>query len=346
VIGVALLTVRLNSIGDPGWNPLAPLSTAPALADPAPIFTDRPAWSHLVWLVGLTTAVGVAAIARHRRDRVVAGIGVAALVVALVAAVSATRPLPAATADRIADRIAHPAEHQECVTAGPAVQVCAYRAYGEQLERVVSRIGPVAEALPAGQPAITLRQKFDSDAQSDFGDLPPEVRRRLLGGLPPRADGEVPLGFTASVTALDRAAFDVAFTAVRLPLRPGSGRVPAVIVGQARGVVALWLVTRGLDADRARALATSAAPNSSDPFERGSLDLDPCAEPSVVWSGQDLAAAREVLALPEADVARLLGGQWARWSNPATGTDELLRALGLAGVGPFDHVEPRSGQGC
>jgi hypothetical protein len=66
----------------------------------------------------------------------------------------------------------------------------------------------------------------------------------------------------------------------------------------------------------------------------------------VVWSGQDLAAARAVLALPQADVARLLGGQWARWSDRASGTDELLRALGLAGVGPFDHVEPRGGQGC
>jgi hypothetical protein len=65
-----------------------------------------------------------------------------------------------------------------------------------------------------------------------------------------------------------------------------------------------------------------------------------------VWSAQDLAAARAVLALPATQVAGVVTAGWARWSDARTGTDELLAALGLSGVGPFDEVVARPGEPC
>ena len=111
--------------------------------------------------------------------------------------------------------------------------------------------------------------------------------------------------------------------------------------------MAIWLATRGLDAaDTARA-TTSPAPDSPDAFERGSLEVaDVCSVPAVVWSAQDLAAARAVIALPEAEVGLVIEEDWERWANPRTGTDELLEALGLSRVGPFDDVIARAGEGC
>ena len=66
----------------------------------------------------------------------------------------------------------------------------------------------------------------------------------------------------------------------------------------------------------------------------------------MVWSAQDLAAARAVLALPASQVAGVVTAGWARWSDPRTGTDELLAVLGLPGVGPFDQVIARPGEPC
>ena len=73
---------------------------------------------------------------------------------------------------------------------------------------------------------------------------------------------------------------------------------------------------------------------------------DPCNAPAVVWSGQDLAAARAVLALHEDDVTRIVGDGWSRWTDPRVGTDELLAALGLDPVGPFDDVVAHPGNSC
>ena len=95
-----------------------------------------------------------------------------------------------------------------------------------------------------------------------------------------------------------------------------------------------------------RSATNSASAGSADAFERGSLQTGACSVPPVVWSAQDLAAARAVLALPATQVATVVADGWARWSDARTGTDELLAALGLPGVGPFDEVVARPGQPC
>ncbi|HUP86421.1 MAG TPA: hypothetical protein VM143_12205 [Acidimicrobiales bacterium] len=338
LVVVQMLTVRINSIGDPGWNPFAPLSTAPALSDYAPIFTDRPAWTHALWILALSAVVGVIAVTRHRRDRIVLVAGALAVLVASTAAVSATRPPRRAA--QIADLVVNPTAHSSCAQAA-RVRVCAYAPYTELRDRFVERIGPVDRALPAGLPSLTLRQRFNGE----INDLPPKVRR-LAARAHPLGEGEMRLPFGASDHDLDDTALRIALASVGLPAENRPDKVPRVIAGQARGVIALWLTTRGLDSKRATNLATSRDPGSPDAFDRGSPDKDPCNSPSVTWSAQDLAAARTLIALPETKVERVVGGDWAKWIDPATKTDDLMAALGLPSVGPIDDVQPRPVEHC
>jgi len=347
VVAIGFASARLVIQGDPGWSPLRLLSTTPILSETSDLLPDPPAWSNLGWLVGLTLAVLVVAVARDRRNRPVAVGAVIAGVLVLASGVAATRPVPAARAARIADLVARPAAHQGCATAGERVEVCVYSA-SEVRDRVVTEVGPVAAALPAGAPRITLRQGFDGPLEA----LPPGVVHRLPGGILPRGEGEVRLSFDYSPAERRIPRMQVAFAALGLPREPGDGDRPAVVAGQSRGVVALWLATRGLDSSASRTLTTArgsangdaGAPNS---FDRGYVDWpNICGTSPVVWSAQDLVAARALVAAPEDAVKAVVHAGWERWRQPGTGTDELLAALGLPAVGPFDAVETRQESQC
>ena len=347
VVAVVLVglfsTAVVNGSSPHSWKPLSPLATAPSVNSLSPVFADRAAYWHLLWLVGLTAVVGIVAVARHRRDRPVAQAAAAAAVVVLAAGIGATRPMPTASAARIADRVATPERHQICAATDGPVDVCVYRFHHELLGPVTDEIGPVAAALPAGMARLTLRQVFDKG----LGDLAPEVRRRLTAADLERPAGEVALGFSASSAhGRDGAGFDLAFVSLGLPQEPDEQLIPTVIAGQARGVVALWLATRGADAAAVRSATNADHSESADAFERGSLETGMCSVPPVVWSAQDLAAARAVVALPATQVAGVVTAGWARWSDSRTGTDEFLAALGLPGVGPFDQVVARPGESC
>lgn len=339
VILVGIVGIQLNLYGG-SWNPLSPLSTAPAVHDMSPIFTERPSVWHLAWIVALTTVVAIIALVRHRRDRLVMLGAVGSVFVLVISGISATRPMPSSAADRIATLVEHPERSQDCALAGD-VEVCVYPLYQSLLDPVSDRIAPIAARLPVGTGPLTLRQSFDGS----LDELPPEVRRRLTATDLARPANQLPLDFDAG--AIDRSARDLAFAAVGLPLEPDEQRLPTIVAGQARRVVALWLVTRGLDPQEALEASSSPAPGAADAFDRGSLEVDECGgAPTVVWSAQDLAAARAAMALPEPDVARAVHDNWSRWTNAATSTDELLASLGLAPVGPFDAVVARPGSTC
>lgn len=345
VVAVAFASLGLNGVGGSDWNPLVALSTAPTIEGPSPVFTDRPVWTHLLWLVALTAAVVIMALARHRRDRAITLAAAVTGVVLLSAGIGATRDLSPASAERIARFVAQPQAHQECTDLSSRVELCAFGFHRAVLERAVDRVGPVAAMLPVGFELLTLRQVFDGD----FADLPPAVRARLTPADLQRPAGEAALGYGEDARDLRRGVgADVAFLAVGLPTEADSQLLPTVVAGKARGVVAMWLATRGLGRDDAATVTTAADPGSADAFVRGSVEdvEDPCNAPAVVWSAQDLAAARAVIALPERAVARVVHAGWDRWIDPRTGTDELLAALGLDPVGPFDRIEPRPGNTC
>lgn len=344
VVAVAMATLSLNGVGGNAWHPVTMLSTAPSIEDVSPIFQDRPVWWHLAWVSALVVLVALLAVGRHHRSRAVAVAALVTVAASVATGVGATRPMPTSSAQRIAALISEPEAHQECVrTAGP-VQICGFPYHRDLLERVAARVRPVSGALPDHLPPLILRQTYDHD----LDDLPPEVRRLLTAGDLDRPAREVRLGFGSELAdvAVDPG-FAIAFAALDIPHEADEQRLPTVVAGQARGVVAIWLATRSLDADDTARASTSPSPGSADAFERGSLELtDACSVPAVVWSAEDLAAARSVLALPETDVRAAITEEWDHWIDPSTGTAELLAALGLPDQGPYDRVEARPGQGC
>jgi hypothetical protein len=342
VVAVGFLGGAISGIGGHDWNPYSTLAMSPTIEWDSPVFQARPAGWHLLWVLGLTVLVALGAVARHRRDRVVRVLAIATVGVVAIAGVGATRPMPAAAAQRIARAVADPAAVQECTTTA-AITVCLFPVHRPAGARILEELAPLAAVLPAGAGEWTLRQRYDAD----LADLPPEVRRLLAPG-----DLEVPIREVAiafeddHLVSIGSVSHQLALGSVGLPDEADERLLPAVAAGQARGVVALWLATRGKDAKEIRELTTSPLPRSSDPFDRGSLEEGDCSVPAVVWSAQDLAAARALVALPAAAVTAVLDTGWTRWTDPQTGTDELLGALGLPPVGPFDSVVARPGDPC
>lgn len=354
VVAVGAIGLRLAATGEASMQ-LGELSTF--LSVTPEVFLDRQAWWHPVWLGGLTVLVaGVALAGTRSENRRAAGpvrapaavLAVVGTAVAVVAGVMATRPLPPTAAERLADRIGRPAAHQVCSPAAGPVLVCEYRGYGELRGRVAAEVAPVGAALPAGVSPITLRPVFTGDPL----DLPPEVQRRLPSA-PLLGPGEVALPLEAMEDRMRAARFLVALSGVGLPVVPDRGPRPVVVAGQARSVVALWLAARGLGAEAGARLATAqkrgqekAIPASADAFDRGYVWPSSCDSAPVVWSAQDLAAARALLAVPAERALGVVHAGWDRWRDPATRTDELLAAAGLRPVGAPDVVVSRDPGGC
>lgn len=345
MVVVALLVfpiVHLGNIGEPHWSNARQLSTWPRYPHHDLLFTIRPVWWHFVWLVGLTALVGALAMARQGGRRTAAVLVGAALVTA-VAGIAQTRPVDDAGAARLASLVAEPERHQSCRSAG-RLTVCAFDGYGAYARIMLEEAAPVMAAAPGAVAPVVLRQVFDGER----AQLGPEVARALAG----RSAGDggaIGVGFEILPTTRTAARLTAAFAATGLPLRPLPGDMPTVVGGQARGVLALWLAARGLQADKALATATAFVPWSHDVPEdapplttqdRGMAWPDPCdVGPSpVAWAPEDLAAARAVMGLPEPDVLRVVHARWAELTDPATGTDQLLGALGLRPVGPPSPV--------
>ena len=339
VVVVGFGMIAISEVGGRDWNPLVPLSTAPSIEGPSPLFVSRPTAAHLLWIVALVAVVAVVAVSRDRRDRTLGLVAGGVVALALVAGIATTRPMSTSDATLIADRVAHPEAHQRCETVA-TVAVCLFDLHRPLLDVFEDHLRAVAESLPPGHAPLTIRQVYEGR----LAELPPEVRRHLTAADLRRPAGELPLGDTGDV-GIDQG-FDVALTAVGLPTRPDAELRPVVVAGQARGVVALWLAARGLEGADAHSVTSSPEPASSSAYDRGSLEVGDCATPAVVWSEQDLRAVRTLLTLPADDVTPVLHGQWERWVDPGTGTDDLLAALGLPPVGPFDAVEALPGNPC
>lgn len=344
VIGVGMVSLRINAEGDPGWNRWAVLATAPAVPDPDPGFFDLHPWSHLAWIAGLVVLVGAVTMLHDDRGRRSIALAATAGVLVVSAGAAAVRPMSDGDAARLAAAVAAAPATQTCVEAGPGVDVCGYRRAREVLESFAGAIGPVVRALPTGAPLPAIRQRYDGD----LGDLPPEVRDLVPAGALEPVPGEVVIGFEQSAGELRAARMRVALAALGLPVEAGPEGRPLVIAGEARGIVTFWLAARGLSADAARRLASvDPVADPAGPFFDGYTWPGVCGLAPVVWSAPDLAAARAVLALPAAEVARVVADDFARWRDEATGTDELLAALDLPPGGPYPHLASRPvDRGC
>jgi hypothetical protein len=333
VIGV--VSIGLTTKGDPGWNPLAELSTVPPVEEIGELLAPRPNVWHLVWLIGLTGLVTVAALAWSRRDRWVGALALGSVVVAAAGGVGATSGLSSADADHVVELIVAPEDHQTCRTAdSELLAVCVYDGYEEVVPMLLTA-EHVATAVP-GARQFVIRQGLVSTLTDQ---LPPEVRDRLSSD-PTRPANEIVVGLDPPPND-GVARFALAFSAVGLPIYEPADGVPLVIVGEARGVVALWLAAAGLGDDDALDLLQPDAEAGDDPLRRSAVWAGvACWIPPAVTSIEELELARRLVIGDDARMTEVLAEHWEHWTDPATSTAELVAALGREGPMTFSPIEP------
>ena len=298
-----------------------------------PMFVLRPAWPHLVYVVGLVGIVAALAVMRTRRGWAPIGALMAALALAGTGAVLQTRPVTAADAARVARGID---ADLECETHAE-IRTCTYPGYGawrpdwaKGARQVLALVPPASRPTP-----YVARQVVGNRGISN---LDPEVRDRLRD--PVRAGS---YGFGGPDTKVTWYLLP-AQAATGLPTSVRGVRPPCYAGNQARAVLAVWLTlataTNAVDsviqdpneefsgvgaswhsADAPWATAIWPSSNHTD------------ADPPVVYARADVDAARQMAARPIADIRRMLGEDWSHWKEAATPTSELMRALGLAPVG-------------
>jgi hypothetical protein len=325
LVAVGFVSIRLATAGGADQHePLRQLSTFLGDSDVDYRFSAPNYLGHVGWLAALAVVVGVLAILRDRRTPPVLLGGVAAAVAAAGFAVVATRPMDGADADRIAAVLNDLPAHQDCVDAG-GVDVCVFPEDRGLARLFRDEVTPVVAAVPPGTlDGYTMRSAGDVDPLH----LDPAVVERLDQDRLPEP-GLLAAEMIVHEEALQGARLWAALAAVGISddLPVGSS---LIVAGESRGVLALWLATRGarpsfVDDLTSYALSPDTESITSRPWP------DPCyAGPTRVrWSASDVSAARRLVAVPEAAVVDLLDQRWAWAIDPDTTTVELLAALGL-----------------
>ncbi len=343
VVGVGLLSGQVNRIGDPGWAPDRFLATFVASPGLDALFYTRPVWARIVWLVALAAIVGALGLVGSRRIRSgEVAVGIAA-VLAVVAGLFVAMPAGDGEVEKIAARILDPIAHATCRSAAPEVRVCAYGEYAELADRTAEAVAPVAAAIPVGAIDDVV---FLTHLDHDVKRLQADVRSALKGRQPRLPENALRIRFFSTPANFDAARFRLAAFAVGLPTEADADYIGTVVAGQARGVVALWLATRGLEAGRAAALVDEVEGPGGEPFDatdRGAVWPGGCHNEAgvLLWAPKDLAAAQALLKLDGAVVQRLVAENWSRFTAPATTTDDLLVAAGLAPLGAPERIEAR-----
>jgi hypothetical protein len=345
VVGVMAIDAQIGAAGGRSWDNFRWLATFIPSTTAERIFYDPPGWQRIVWFVGLIALVMAVALLRGEHSRRVPVALAASMVVVTFGAALVARPLPPAEAQAVADMINEPSPHQTCSPAGQRVNVCVYRGLGKGGQEMAAELSPVAAAITfADLDHATFRHSFDAEP----ADLQPEVGARV------RAIDQGPdtlrLRFHLTEEAREAARLRLAAWATGLPTEPVDDEVGTVVAGQSRGVVALWLATRGMSVDRANRMLfadTQRAEAGTDGNGPGDIWPGRCQDegPVLLWAVQDVRAARQLVAADQAPVAAQVQANWDRWMDPASTTDELLAALDLEPEGRTDLVDSFS-RGC
>ncbi|MET0728804.1 MAG: hypothetical protein ABWZ76_10960 [Acidimicrobiales bacterium] len=332
VVAIGLASIQLSTSGVRSTDPSRNLSTWLTDTELPIRFTETRWAAHHLWILALVVAMVLVALlidSPSRRRLVVALAGVAAL--AVVAGVAATRPIDASGARRIASLVGSPDLHQSCVDAG--IRVCTYAGDDELGDAFADHVRAVVAAAPgAPAPDLEIRQ----GAAIDRHQLDPMAASLIA---PAAALPSLPIDVVAYRDAYEGARFWTALGLVGV-LEPAHLEKVHDLRGQARGVLAIWLATRGLDGDRA--MDMSSPPQADEPWDDSRPWPDECyAGPApVTWALTDLEAARQLIAAPEEDVRHVLEQSWATLVDPATSTDVLLVRLGLDPLGPPQNQTP------
>ncbi len=343
VVAVAMVSLRLQDVRGGDADGAAQLSTLGAAEDVEARFTAVRWVEHHLWIVGLVLVVLLLAGLGERgaRRARVAVLAVAAVATA-GAGLAATRDIDNDDARHIASLIIEPERHQTCADVGSGehtIPVCVYRGDDELVANTSSHLEPVLAAVPAMArlDAITFRQ--GSDVHVRLENLDNEVRRLVTGH--DLAADVVPVRLADEARSHEAARFWAALAAIGVAEPARAGAI-IDLSGQSRGVVAIWLATRGLPVERAIERMASVDTNTPDnhDFDPGRPWPGVCeggATP-VVWALSDLEAARQLIRTDDATVRALVADRWAEWVDPSTTTAELLEALSLAPVEPSSRT--------
>lgn len=340
VMAVGVASARINEIGAPAYATDRMLATLVATTGIDPVFLPQLWWERVAWLGALAAIVAVLGLLGGRYTRVASAVLVGAVAVAVVSAVLIVRPATQ-QADDIADLVADPIAHSTCVAAGPDVEVCAYEGYEGLARDTAVEIGPVVAAVPDG---VLDDVVFVAYYEGGVDRLTAEVQAELDGRgveLPPHA---LRLRFNSHPENFEAVRLRMAARAVGLPADTTDDELPTSVGGRARGVVALWLATRGLDDDaRERLITADASGDPSTPTPPGAIWPGTCHEENqaVQWSSTDLDAARVLFSLGDERVRRVLGERWDELTGDDVTTDQLLVAMGASPLGPPEAVEVR-----
>jgi hypothetical protein len=326
VVAVGFVTAYFATQTSRTTAPIRQLSTM--LVDPEiDLRLTAPHWiAHHLWILSLAVIVGVIALLRDERRRGVAVVGALAIAAAVASGISATRPISDADAARIA-ALLDPAALTCDDVAG--FGVCTFEGDDELRADLLGAVRTVSAFVPDGALAgWSVRATTDVR----WRNLDPEVLP--LARPPLRPDPKVlPVEFTAHPEALQALQIWTGLTATG-SLDTWVRGTTLGIRGQARGAISLWLATRGLDAD-VQGLMTQVG-NADDHSGNGIRPWpDSCyaGSPPVQWAVTDVAAARQMLSLPEDAVRRAINQDWDHLTAPETTTNELMAALGLDAVG-------------
>lgn len=341
LVALGILGSAIGGIGGHHWSLTRQLSIWPRYPDHDWAFAVRPTWWHAAYLLSLAAVVAVAAVARHRRDRVVAGFAAVAIALAAITGFIQTRPMNDADAGRIASMVADPVARSTCRSNG-GLTLCAYRDYADIADTWERELTQPFEAVPPDRQADGFSVVW---REPRLGRLDPAVKRRLdIDALTAQWSRDQSTWNGVVVNGTDSNPVNrlaLGLWSVGLPIVAAQG-VPCSVSGQARGVVALWVAAQGKDTAAAKGFVAGSW-SGVHTAENG-FDIEPewldgyvwngDITPPVLWSKNDIVAAQELVGLDPAAAREAVWSGWQKWLDPATGTDELLTDLGLSSVGP------------
>lgn len=338
VVAVAIASINLSTSGSHAGAGARQLSTWLTDAHDDVRLLHTPWVAHHLWVLALGVVVGVLALVRDagsRRPRVLVASAVA---VAFTVGVgwAATRPLSAADARRIASLLNEPDRHQRCRDVG--IAVCAHPDDDALVEHYAEALAPVLAAAPPAARA-TLREsglRIRQGALVDVGVLDPSVRALLRSP----TDVAATIAMDGTASAVEGARF---WTAIGLTGTTLPGQPVLHVRGQARGVIVLWLATRGMSEGDARQMTSLHVDDHWGETGRPWPNACEAGLTPLVWARSDLEAVAAVRALPDDDVRALLVQRWDELVDRATSTDDLLAMLGLPPVGVHGSTPV---QGC
>ena len=344
VVAVGLADGALNGIGQPSWATDRFLATALAPPDVDMLFVTRPVWERAVWLLALGVLVASLAFVSVRRATVPRLVAGGALAVALVAGVLVVRPGSEGDVASIASLVTDAPAHQVCRNAGRELKVCAYESYGRVADLMAEDLTPVAAAVP---PGVLSGVAFGQGFEQRSVKLQSEVADQIAGQAGSETSApDLLLRFNLHPENVAAARMRLGARAVGLPTESGEGRRPLIVAGQSRGVVVLWLATRGLGTKQARQMVADGSTDGgpAGPTITGSIWPGICHDEGsvLVWAPKDLVAARMLLNTPSAKVRAVIHEHWDAVIDPAATTDDLLELLGFGGLGEPEIVQSQA----